>query len=509
MTRAWIDGEDLLVQHPAGAELKQVGARWNKGMNAWRMAATEMNCLAVDELSLPGIRVPRPARPSGALADERLYAYQRSAAYRLAHSKHGMILIAPPGLGKTAVAIAAADEGVPGDQVVVVAPASLLRTWERQIERWAVVPGAVYRMEGKVDVEAATAARWIVVSWEKAVREKDLWGRGWPLFILDESVLTKSRRSARYKALKKMRNGIDRVWELSASPTTITSADLWAQLNLVWPRAFPSFWRFAERYTVTEDNVWSGYKSVVAEKSGRDAVGDNSDLIIVVTEDEGPDLPEYLFEPALDAALAGRQLTAYRTMEAAFIADLGDGTQRVAKNEIGRLMDLARIASYWDGQSAKHDALLDVLPGYDPPYLVWTYWKEGARALSERLRASGLDVWQVDGDTRTKERDAALDSFSVGKLEALVLSIGVGKFGHSFQPTRTIAYVDKTWNADDYFQSLHRVRRIGLGHRPVVLPVRAPGTVDELMDDNIEGKLGVTAKVTRSDLARLLRGLGR
>jgi hypothetical protein len=74
---------------------------------------------------------------------------------------------------------------------------------------------------------------------------------------------------------------------------------------------------------------------------------------------------------------------------------------------------------------------------------------------------------------------------------------------------RTIIYVDKTWNADDYFQSLHRVRRIGLEHRPVVVTLRAPGTVDELVEENLEGKLGGISRITRSSLRELLLGLGR
>ncbi len=69
---------------------------------------------------------------------------------------------------------------------------------------------------------------------------------------------------------------------------------------------------------------------------------------------------------------------------------------------------------------------------------------------------------------------------------------------------------DRNFSADDYYQSMHRVRRIGLTHRPVVVPIVAAGTVDELtVGDNLEAKLGGISRMTHSDLASLLKGLGR
>jgi SNF2 family DNA or RNA helicase len=113
----------------------------------------------------------------------------------------------------------------------------------------------------------------------------------------------------------------------------------------------------------------------------------------------------------------------------------------------------------------------------------------------------------VDGATTGPARDAAIEGYKAGTVDALVISMGVGKYGHTLTNTRTIFYVDKTWAADDYYQSLHRVRRIGLKHSPVVVTIRAPGTVDDLIEDNLEGKLGGISRLTRSDLATLLAGL--
>jgi SNF2 family DNA or RNA helicase len=488
-----IQGDDLVFDRSpqADAVAKVLGLRYDRARDAWKLAATMANAASADELlgtdarALVGGADPIPYASS----DERLYPFQRDAAGWLASRPRGGILVASPGLGKTAISVVGAEmAGVvsEGGSVLVVAPASLIPTWWREATRWAT----------RKDV------LWTVVSWDTFARSPRAYG-DYDLAILDESVMAKSRRAKRFRAALSVRARWGRVWLLSGNPTTRHADDLWTQLRLVWPRAFPSYWRFAERFCAVEETVWA--RTVVADLPGRDVMADNFDLVRVVNQEDVIDLPEYLFE-VVDVDLTPRQEDAYESMRDDFVAELRSGSELVAKNEIARLQRLQQIVSYWDGSSAKHDALVDLVASgvYETPILVWSHWVEGAAVLAARLGAL-----HVSGSTPAKARDEALERLRAGDTPILVLSIGVGKFGHTFTSVKTIVYVDKTWNADDYFQSLRRVRRIGLKHRPVVVTVRAPGTVDELVEANLEGKLGNIARTTRSRLAELLMGLGK
>lgn len=514
MIDARVEGDFIILSRssPRGL-MKQLGASWREREGAWKLPATLANARA---LAASGDGFPDLSgqlMPSWqAIEHDRLYDYQRDAAGKLLAAPRGQIVVLSPGLGKTAVAIVAADRLVPPlEQIVVVSPAgALMRTWAREIAMWGEVPGPVYIMEGRVDYDAAMLARWIIVSWDKAVRERELFTpqekRKWPLWILDESVLVKSRRSQRFKHLAKLRSGIDRVWLLSGSPVTRHADDLWAQLNLIWPRAFKSFWRFAERYCHVEENAWA--KVVTGTRNDRDAMADHADLITVVNQEDVLDLPEYLFE-VVDVELTATQRREYERMSKTFIAELR-GEEVVTQNEMGKLQALQRITSWWE-TSAKHEALLEMLPTFEGPHLVWTHWREGANELTYRLADSDSveSVAHIDGTTSARTKDQIIEDYKAGKIDVLVLSVGVGKFGHTLTNTRTVHWIDKTWNADDYFQALRRVRRIGLGHRPVSVTYRAPGTVDELVEANLEGKLGGISRLTRSRLGELLNGLGK
>lgn len=489
---AFIDG-DTIVFDADRATGKELGAK-DIGSGRYTLPATVMNARAIVDADpdLPDL--------SGALLraypivdDPRLYDYQREAAGRLANAPHGQIAIVPPGAGKTAAAIAAADS-LPGEpSVLVVCPSSLVPNWWREIEKWG---------------SRESGTQWAVESWDKVSRlakmEPKKWMWEWDIVILDESVLGKSRGSQRYKNLRRVRKYWGRVWLLSGSPTTRYADDLWTQLNLIWPKAFPSYWRFAKRYCTVEETVWGD--KVTGNRKGMDVTADNADLIFVMNPDLG--LPEYIFE-TVDVTLGPRQRTAYASMAADFIAELSDGTEVISQNEIGRLGKLQQITSWWDGESAKHDELLRRLEQEEGPHLVWTHWAESAAALVDRLNGTSLRIGHVGGVTRKADREVIFKEFREGRLDVLVLSIGVGKFGHTFTNVKTMWYVDKTWAADDYFQSLRRVRRIGLKHRPKVITLRAPGTTDEMVEANLEGKLGGISRLTRSDLAELLRGLGK
>lgn len=493
-------GDEILLEGPL-PEARELGARWDAKRNVFALPASRLNAQMVRDMvpDLPDLR-GQLVTPWTPVDDDRLYPFQRDAAGWLASRPRGGILVMSPGLGKTAVSIAAADSLPRGTSVLVICPASLVATWWREIERWG----------------RANRCEWAVETWDKAARLATFAGGRhggglgqWDVVILDESVLMKSHTSKRFKSLKKVRSHWKRAWLLSGNPMTRYADDMWTQLHMVWPKAFPSYWRFAERFCVTEDNVWSPHtKRIVGTRRSRDVLAENDDIVYVVNQDEVLELPEYLFE-VVDVPLGERQAKAYHTMAADFVAELGDGTEVVAENEVARLGKLQQIVSWWDDESAKHDALIELLPTYEGPHLIWTHWRDGGFALAQRLATEGYNVGHVAGGMPPKARDDILEHFKQGGLDALVLSIGVGKFGHTFTNAKTVHYVDKTWNADDYFQSLRRVRRIGLTHRPVVVTYRTPRSTDELVEANLEGKLKPISRMTRSDLAELLRGLGR
>lgn len=538
-------GDDIHVRPNVGAlrEMKTLGATWDRSLGVWKLPAVRMNLVWIEEILGKNVDVDRSMdsvrkTPRWMVDHEELYKFQRLAAGRLIGAERGQILVMSPGLGKTATSIVAAEvitvgdevAEIPDEQVVIVAPSKLLFMWEREIKRWAKGDASVAILHGDVDWDVARQARWLVTSWETVALHQDWFtGAKWPLWILDESVKAKSRKSTLAMAVgggtrrkKKVaedgtetivttswaniRKHVDRVWLLSGSPTTKYYDDLWAQLHLIWPRAFKGYWRFAERYCVVEESVWA--RKVVEDRRDVDPIKDNSDLIYVVNQEDVHELPSYI-PVTVDLTLGPKQRQAYDEMLRGFVTTLDSGRQLVADNRMDQLMKLQGITSYFEGESSKHDALIANLKAVEGPHLVWAHWIKGADALLERLVAEGFNAVHVKGGMNVKVSDRLVEDYKAGRVDVLVLSPGTGKFGHTLINTKAVHWVDKTYNADDYFQGLYRVRRIGLLHRPYLFSYRVPGTTDDLVEMNLGGKIEGISRVTNARLKELLLGLGR
>lgn len=523
--RAYIapDGDIRLVP-PTGArydELKeQLGATWDARANAWKVPALRTNALQIiehvgrDDIDLDEafLRIGDGwgfERQETFDLPETLFPYQRDAIAYLLSNPHGALLNMSPGLGKTAVAVIA---GMVASRLLVVAPASLLYTWEREIKKW----------DNEATITIAHGRRpephqtYTITSYDTLATHTDWFAGVYDILILDETVLIKNRMTRRFKRVEAIRRRIPKVWMLSGNPATKHADDLWTMMNLAYPRAFRSYWRFADRFCTFEKNIWAKTgASIIGTNPARDLTWELGDVMFTVNQEDVLDLPDYLFE-IVDIDLTKAQWKAYVSMRDDFIWELEGGQELDAKNKLSQLLRLQQITSSLANvpggghDSAKADALLELIEAnaYPLPMIVWTHWRGGAQDLVTRLTRAHVNAVWVEGDMTTRARDTILEAFKAGKHDVLVLSLGVGKFGHTLTNARTIVYLDKTWNADDFMQSMRRVRRIGLTHQPVHVTLRARGTVDLLIEDNLAGKMPSIAKITNAQLVELLKGVG-
>lgn len=475
---------------------------------------------------------------------ELFYSYQREAAdWLIAGPKDSGLIALSPGLGKTIVTLLAAKLlGL--QRVLIIAPRPLLRTWENeQLKFFSEL--FTTRRQGMPPPEDVFG--WVLTNYEtvvgaaekpeksqKGVKAPEKVVRGyateymevdWDLVVLDESVLVKSRDSRRFKILERLRKTFKsrkRWWELSGSPVTRYYDDLWAQLHLIDPAGFHSYWRFTNRYCYVVQDVWGS--QITGSRLNLNIRDDLKDVVFIRNQEEVlPDLPEEI--PMLvEVALAGKQLKAYDEMATDFCTRLDSGKEIKADYIIGQLTRLQQITSNLvnlpggTDESAKADALLAMIEArsFEFPAIVWTHWKPGAHALTTRISTWSQKhkdrirvEWIHGAETELEDRDneEIFENYKAGGIDILVLSIDVGKFGHNLQNTRTAAYIDKTFDADAYVQSMKRIKRIGLDHSPVVITFKDPRTVDQLVEDNLSGKFPGIAGITASNLAAMLRHL--
>lgn len=443
--------------------------------------------------------------------------------------KHRRALLGlAPGLGKTVCSLMAASEL--GGNTLIVCPLTLTRNWRNEIWKWLKKPSAIWHQNyGPLPYE------FVITNYDTAVNYLDEYiDLEFDNLILDESILLKNRHrkevkdesgkshweftTIRVEAMNKLAKSVNNVFLLSGSPTSKFYDDMWSQLHILDSTRFGSYWKFAERYCIVEKPKW-GWK-ITGNKPDSDKmlINDLQDIYFCRTQDQVTDLPDWIFDD-IEIAMLPEQSKLYKKMEESFMATLPAGDTVVASNVLSQMVRLIQIASnpmLIDGSPksnfcAKWEAVPELLEFEKLPAIVWTTFIKTAEYMTKLLESKGYKVGTLTGSTEESQRQQTVDDFQNGYLDVVVAHPGVGKFGLTLTAGRTAIYLERGYNGDDYYQSLHRIRRIGTKHSPhvihllSVLPEGRAKTIDHVIGDVLKFRKDSSISLTTGLIREILK----
>lgn len=572
----WVEGS-FIWYHPTffpAHEVPEWGGRYNKSKNAFRLPKLTRMLRKITEYD-PDATFTRDAKRiltqdweqrdrevvqsvdfKPARYDD-LYPYQKMAVDALVtRPYHGEMLALSPGLGKTPTSIVAADMFTANQgesqRVLVVAPLALVRNWEEEIKRWSSDP-RVEVVHGEAPTEDRSV-KWTVTNYDTVMeRVKDPntnrwtasgnldpdWDLDWDVVIFDESVLLKNRKAKRTSSCRTLARCAKRTWLLSGAPITRDNSDIFAQFQIMEPEYFTAFWRFANEFCIVMQTQWS-QGEIMGSRRDMKVRREFPELMFVRNQEEVfNDLPTAIFKD-VPLQLTRRQRKAHEDVMTTWLHELEENRdKRVEVTAViamltrlqqitSNLYNLETTGKEWPDDSCKADFIeleLGETGEVEWPVLIWVHHRPGARALLDRLQKHakgkgplkkqsplyGRRIELVVGGTKNIQE--IVNDFKAGKVDVLIFGITVGKYGHTLARAKTVIPVDKVWDSDAWFQSLHRVggaRALlaGYTHRPLVLNLRAMDTVDTFVEMNLKGKLPAMADLTGADLVKILRSLG-
>ena len=482
-------------------QIKTIGFQWSQdGSKRW---VAPLSLSAFEQLTEmfprystePSVRswlteLDKPVQLSDNIVHSDLLAFQREAVGFMLKANRALLGLAP-GLGKTPISILAIKEL--GGKTLIVCPRSLLYNWRREIKRWAAEDSEIWHsFIGKGD------KNWVITNYEtvlgymvqydekiqekngKKKRIKVNWrpSRSLPFdnLIIDESVLIKSKDAQRSHAIYTIANKvpqIKRVYLLSGSPITKFLDDMWHQFHVIDKSRFPSYWAFARDFCIIEDTFWGTKIASDQEGAAQRIKRQYRDIYFARTQDQVLNLPDWIFD-TLEVPMENAQAVLYRQMQKDFIATLPDGDKVIAPNILAQIIRLIQFASnpiLLGGPDIypKWSTVVDLLEFEKLPAIIWTNFIETAQRLHKMLTFKKYNTRMLIGKTSDVDRDTIVQEFQRGKLDAIIAHPGVGKFGLTLTAAHTAIYLERSYNGDDYYQSLHRVRRFGTTHSPHVI----------------------------------------
>ncbi|GLZ41857.1 DEAD/DEAH box helicase [Actinokineospora sp. NBRC 105648] len=402
------------------------------------------------------------------------------------------------GLGKTVMVIGLhlarqADPATAGP-TLVVCPASLLGTWEREIARFA--PGVgVRRYHGSA---RETAASGFVLTTYGTMRVDAglLAERPWALLVADEAQHVKNRLSGTARALRAI-PAAARV-ALTGTPVENALGDLWSILDWTTPGLLGDAGGFRAGWTrvveVERDPAEARRLAALVRPF----------LLRRRKSDPGiaPELPPKTETDQL-VSLTPEQAALYHEAVRAIMREIRASTGIARHGLVLKLLTaLKQICNHpahyrketdtpLAGRSGKLDALdelLATITAEGGAALVFTQYVRMAKLLQRHLTERGVPAWLLHGGTPVARREQLVRGFQDGAVPVFLLSLKAAGTGLTLTRADHVIHFDRWWNPAVEDQATDRAHRIGQDKPVQVHRLIAEGTLEDRIAALLESK---------------------
>jgi chromodomain-helicase-DNA-binding protein 5 len=444
-----------------------------------------------------------------------LYPHQRCDALSIYIAGGSFLLMNDVGTGKTAASLSglrlldiASESGTTSPfPVLIVAPKSMLITWEREIRKafpdaWGPDQRTISIVDGtptKVRKALEPGFDFYIIGWELLRRysrvapygsetmpaganvDKELNALGISTIIGDEIHRVSNPTSQRSRAFKYLTHRVNYRLGLTGTPIQEGGVDLWHILHCIIPHEYTTKGAYISRYLLEEFGEW-GERIISGIKPTRDKEFRNNFNAVTrrMTKDILPNLPPVI-ESIRWVTLPPAHRKAYNSMKNNLIAEIDGGTL-TAQNQLvkaGRLVQLANsfgelnVEQNEDGTTTETFTMTDKSPKLDAfmediingdyeghQVVVFSASKQLLTFLEARLEKAGQTYTKITGDVTGEDRQKAMDTFQAGGVQFCLLTEAGGE-GITLTAADTMVRLIRSWSYRVDVQVAARILRIG------------------------------------------------
>ena len=407
---------------------------------------------------------------------------------------------------------------VKGPHIIIV-PKSTLGNWCRELARWAPCM-KVLRLQGPKEERQALVKDHlltgtydvVVTSFETVIIERAALRKfSWAVLILDEAHRIKNEKSSLSRELRLLETQSRLL--LTGTPLQNNLHELWALLNFLLPDVFSS----AEDFDAWFSSDGEGGVQQTAVKKLHAIL--KPFLLRRLKADVEHSLKPKI-ETKLYIGMTAMQKEWYRNLLSKDVTALNSigGADRVRL--LNTLMQLRKVCNhpylfegaepgppYSNGPHLYENAgkmvllqkLLPKLKSQGSRVLIFSQMTRMLDILEDYFLASGTQYCRIDGNTKSVDRDAAMDAFNEDGSEKFVflLSTRAGGLGINLYTADVVVLYDSDWNPQMDLQAMDRAHRIGQKKQVRVFRFITENTVEEKIIERAERKLYLDAVVVQ------------
>lgn len=432
------------------------------------------------------IRRSRDARydvPEGLNATLRYYQEEGFQwLMRVSSWGAGACLADDMGLGKTVQAIAFLLAHASEGPSMVVAPASVVTNWQREMLRFAPTLRPLllsgFSADGREGVlNALAAGDVLLISYGLLVSESEhLCSVKWNAVCLDEAHTIKNRDTKTSGATMKLDASHRLI--LTGTPVQNHLGELWNLFRFIVPGLLGTYEQFSQKYMSGQQSATAELKRIVApfllRRTKQEVVRelpDKEDIVVPV-------------------ALSEEEAAVYEVIRREAVAEL-EGSSSLSVNALSMITKLRMAAcsaslaeKKWIGSGcSKLDVFLEklvpIVEGSNS-VLVFSQYTSFLSLAATALDKCGLgDYLYLDGQTPVAKRQSMVDSFQKGEHKIFLISLKAGGLGLNLTGANYVIHLDPWWNPAIEQQATDRAYRIGQSQKVTVYHLISSNTIEE------------------------------
>ncbi|WP_334291373.1 DEAD/DEAH box helicase [Enterocloster clostridioformis] len=405
-------------------------------------------------------------------------------------------------------------------KVLVIAPKKVAEgTWTKEAAKWdhtkMLRVSPVLGSQTKRIKALNTPADIYITNRENVVWLVDYYRNAWPfdMVVVDESSSFKSHSAKRFKALASVGERIERMVELTGTPSPNGLDDLWAQVFLLdgGERLGKRYTHFRERYFQPDKRGADGMVYSYEAKPGSEEgiLEKISDICISMKAEDYLQLPDITYHE-IPVELDAKALKSYCELEREMVLQLPEDGEDISVTSAAalsnKLLQLANGAIYDEDRQVhevhgcKVEAFMELVESLQgKPALVFYNYQHDRTRLLEALKKTGLRVREL----KTPQDE---DDWNARRIDILLTHPASSAYGLNLQQGGNhVIWFGLTWNYELYTQANKRLHRQGQQEKVIIHHLVCIGTRDEDVMQALQRKDDVQNWVMESLKARIRR----
>ena len=403
---------------------------------------------------------------------------------------------------------------------MVIAPKKVAEgTWTREADKWdhtkMLRVSPVLGSQAKRIKALNTPADLYIVNRENVVWLVDYYRNAWPfdMVVVDESSSFKSHSAKRFKALASVGDHIERLVELTGTPSPNGLDDLWAQIFLLdgGERLGKRYTWFRERYFQPDKRGADGMVYSYEAKPGSEEgiLEKISDICISMKAEDYLQLPDITYHE-IPVEMDPKARKAYTDLEREMVLQLPEDEDDISVTSTAalsnKLLQLANGAIYDEDRNVheihncKIEAFMELIESLQgKPALVFYNYQHDRTRILKALEKTGLRVREL----KTPQDE---DDWNARKIDTLLTHPASSAYGLNLQQGGNhVIWFGLTWNYELYTQANKRLHRQGQTDKVIIHHLVCTGTRDEDVMQALQRKDNVQNWVMESLKARIRR----